>query len=85
MALPQAFPVHPAARLILLFILPLLPTLQEEIFRQARPMLVEVEDAPALDLREISRRKAAEAAAAEQAAAGQQQAQPPPQQPGEEW
>ncbi|KAI7842538.1 hypothetical protein COHA_003775 [Chlorella ohadii] len=61
------------------------PLTQEEIFRQARPMLVEVEDAPALDLREISRRKAAEAAAAEeQAAAGQQQAQQQPQQPGDE-
>lgn len=55
---------------------------QEEIFRQARPMLVEVEDAPALDLREISRRKAAEAAAA---AEQQQQAQPQqPQQPNSE-
>lgn len=45
-------------------------------------MLVEVEDAPALDLREISRRKAAEAAAA---AEQQQQAQPQqPQQPNSE-
>ena len=63
--------------------------MQEEIFRQARPMLVEVEDAPALDLREISRRKAAEAAAAAEAeqaaaAAGQQQAQPQQPQPGGE-
>ncbi|PRW33204.1 hypothetical protein C2E21_7817 [Chlorella sorokiniana] len=65
------------------------PLTQEEIFRQARPMLVEVEDAPAVDIREISRRKAAEAAAAaaaaeQQAAAGQQQAPPSPQQPGSE-
>ena len=77
--------MHSAALPVLFFILPLLPTLQEESFRQARPMLVEVEDAPALDLREISRRKAAEAAAAEeQAAAEQQQAQQQPQQPGDE-
>lgn len=60
--------------------------LQEDIVRQARPMLVPVEDAPTLDLREISRRKAAEAAAAAEqpAAAGQQPAQPQQQQPGAE-
>ena len=65
---------------------------QEEIFRQARPMLVEVEDAPMMDLRELARRKAAEAEQAAaaagqqpQAAAGQQQQQQQQQQPaGEE-
>lgn len=50
------------------------PLTQEEILRQQRPMLVEVEDVK-LDLREIARKKGNEAAAAQQP---QQQAEGQP-------